>query len=434
MNCSECKNNLSHLLEAGDDNLAAQLKNHLADCPDCYVEYEEMMDVIALLKPKDAIKAPALLKENILSEIQKEENKKAKVIRLNTWKKAVIGIAAALILIIIIPMFGNKDNPNAVRANIIFTKAINALESVTSMLMVLDVRTEPKENFDFINKDGELVQHTIAKIFTGKEKWSIDKGGRKAVMTGDSTFLYIPSWNYAIYIKAKASGMIGWFNTLLYPSNILRREQLQAAAKNSKIKIEEKGNDIYLSVTSKAEGNFINEVGKNSSISQSDNRREYVFDKKTNLLQSLKVYLLDSGKETLILDLKSVQYDVALNDSAFQIKLPEDVQWTAYLLPKGDNGLTAKQTAEIILKDLSKNDFETHKEMWGFFSKQMMKLAGDTYKGIEIISLGEPFQSGNFPGYYVPYEIKLKDGSIKKFQLALKNDNAAKSWYFSGGL
>jgi RNA polymerase sigma factor (sigma-70 family) len=63
------------------------------------------------------------------------------------------------------------------------------------------------------------------------------------------------------------------------------------------------------------------------------------------------------------------------------------------------------------------------------------------YGGMEIVSLGKPFKgkviawkNAEYAGIYVPYEIRLKDGTIKKWQLAIRCDNPAKRWYFDGGM
>ena len=82
------------------------------------------------------------------------------------------------------------------------------------------------------------------------------------------------------------------------------------------------------------------------------------------------------------------------------------------------------------------------------------------YAGMEVVSLGKPFKArisiaallelqpglrsqfkgmGNQkdfqgPQVYVPYEIRLKNGSIKKWQLAIRCDNPEHRWYFDGGM
>jgi hypothetical protein len=55
------------------------------------------------------------------------------------------------------------------------------------------------------------------------------------------------------------------------------------------------------------------------------------------------------------------------------------------------------------------------------------------YGGLQVISLGEAFQSGLFPGYFVPYEIRLRDGSVRTHKLAVRNDNPSHRWTIDGG-
>jgi hypothetical protein len=79
------------------------------------------------------------------------------------------------------------------------------------------------------------------------------------------------------------------------------------------------------------------------------------------------------------------------------------------------------------------------------------------FGGLEIVSLGKPFKGRiilagipagerkrmgaqgarkdfEYPGVYVPYEIRLKDGDVRKWQLAIRCDNPEHRWYFDGGM
>lgn len=60
---------------------------------------------------------------------------------------------------------------------------------------------------------------------------------------------------------------------------------------------------------------------------------------------------------------------------------------------------------------------------------QMKKRLG----GLQIISISEPFKSDRYPGWLVPYEIKLKDGTVEKNNLPVRNDNPAKRYVVDGG-
>jgi len=37
-------------------------------------------------------------------------------------------------------------------------------------------------------------------------------------------------------------------------------------------------------------------------------------------------------------------------------------------------------------------------------------------------------------GVFVPYEIRLKDGTVKKWNLAIRCDNPEHRWYYDGGM
>lgn len=54
--------------------------------------------------------------------------------------------------------------------------------------------------------------------------------------------------------------------------------------------------------------------------------------------------------------------------------------------------------------------------------------------GLQVVSLGQPFTQAWYPGVYVPYEIRFKNGETKKFNLAVRQDNPERKWHFDGGL
>ena len=50
--------------------------------------------------------------------------------------------------------------------------------------------------------------------------------------------------------------------------------------------------------------------------------------------------------------------------------------------------------------------------------------------GLEVISLGEPYQKDEYPGWYVPYEIKVP--GVSKFNIRVSNANPAKRYVILG--
>ena len=111
----------------------------------------------------------------------------------------------------------------------------------------------------------------------------------------------------------------------------------------------------------------------------------------------------------------------------------------------GMTGMAPEQAARTFLEACSREDWtEANKFMPpGLLTKN--PSFGNTFKsiygGLEIVSLGKPFKSEviiqaglKYPGVFVPCEIRLKSGGIKKFQLSIRCDNPEKRWYWDGGL
>lgn len=361
-----------------------------------------------------------------------------KVVRMSPKIKRIIAIAATILLFfIMLPFFGKKTSADVNAANVIFNKAVSAIDGISTMIMKFNARTEANDNFAMIGKQYEMVPHTLIKTFN-PEKWRLDKPGRTALMDGASSYLWMPEVELATKFSKNALGLIDWYQILLYPANILRKEEYMAKEKGVKLISKEKGDEIFVSITSGADGNFVNDYAKNTSIIESDNRREYIFDKKTNLLKSLKIYLLEKEKETLIFETTDITYNKPVEENAYAIFLPSGVKWQEYKLPEKNEELSnssAKQITEMVLNDLIKEDFETHKDVWGnLLSRKMIKMISKDFAGGEILYIGEPFKSGRYPGVHVPYKVKFKSGHIKELSLALRNDNPSKVWQVDGGI
>ena len=102
-------------------------------------------------------------------------------------------------------------------------------------------------------------------------------------------------------------------------------------------------------------------------------------------------------------------------------------------------GMAPEQVAKSLLEAFGSEDWE---KVATFFPPGDSSV--DDYKrygGLKIVSLGKPFKgrviawnNKEYAGIYVPYEIRLKGGEIKKWQLCIRCDNRAKHWYFDGGM
>jgi outer membrane lipoprotein-sorting protein len=335
------------------------------------------------------------------------------------------------------PFIGRNGSSSEAKAAVSFLeKSIQASDQIHSMIIHCSVRTDVQDNFALIGKDYPMVAHTITKSFDTPAKWKVEKSGRTVLNDGIGQYLWMPEIKNAIK-TGLGSGMAEWFHILLDPSNILSLEEETAKEKNSKISTRDEGGNTYITITSRAEGNFLNNYMQNKSIAESDNRREYVFDSKTKLLQGLKIYLLDKKKETLIFNLDHIDYNTAIDPSTFTISLPEGIEWSVLDLNVTNanlSSISSKKAAELALEGLSKKDFDSNKELWSEYNFVMLKLIASRYAGLQVIEIGEPFKSGLYPGEFVPFEFKDRDGITHKWKLALRNDNPHKVWMVDGGL
>jgi RNA polymerase sigma factor (sigma-70 family) len=97
----------------------------------------------------------------------------------------------------------------------------------------------------------------------------------------------------------------------------------------------------------------------------------------------------------------------------------------------------AEQLARSFFEALGKGDWNTVAELCPPgtpFAEIFKDSFKDQLTGLTVLSLGKPFTSPGYAGAYVPYEIRFKNGEVKKFNLAVRRDNPERRWYWDGGL
>jgi len=107
-------------------------------------------------------------------------------------------------------------------------------------------------------------------------------------------------------------------------------------------------------------------------------------------------------------------------------------------------GTTPAQAARTFFEATSSGDWAEVAKYWEpkFLKKhpEDLETHKNFYGGMELINLGKPFKGKvvesrrEYSGVWVPYEIRLKDGTVKKWQLAIRCDNPEHHWYFDGGM
>ena len=447
MNCIEVNEKMADLFDNKvSQELKAEFIAHFAVCPDCKNLFTEMSAVMEELKPRITIRAGKELQSRILGQAISSGNPyQTRRLRIfpgmSPGLKRITAIALLLlILFILLPLFNHTGwmQNKASAANSIFGRSIIAMTGIKTVYMELKVRTIENENFDYIDMNAEFMPYKLWKVFGNPPKWRIEKPGRTIVMDGKNQYLYASGPSGFAIMGNPDDGLIDWMKILLDPEKILQTEKEITAENNAKYQIEN-GNVIILTVNAKAMGDFRNDYALNKTIPESNNRRVYTFDKSTNLLKSLEVFVEAGSKEILVLQLTTLKYDEPIADNKFVIDLPPNVKWVTLdsIISNKNTGLAgvgSEKATKIFFEALQQKDWKIVDQLMpGFLESSDIEKLKESFGGITILSIGKSFKSGQYPGEFVPYEVRLKSGVIKKMNLALRNDNKYKKWIIDGG-
>jgi hypothetical protein len=133
-----------------------------------------------------------------------------------------------------------------------------------------------------------------------------------------------------------------------------------------------------------------------------------------------------------IFEITSIAYNESFDPKLFTIEVPpnairaiaEDQMPATHSLPQ-----SAKECAAIFFDALAHQDAD---ELLTVVPASAPPRWLKEIRSVQLVSLGEAFQSGNYPGWFVPYEI-TSNGETKKHNLAVRNDNPTHRWVFDGG-
>jgi hypothetical protein len=304
------------------------------------------------------------------------------------------------------------------------------------------MRTPPRDNFSAINPDVDFVPMELWRQFGEKPKWRIDKPGREIVMDGETTVMLLKP-NLAVKIPFVTYGALDtrWMLDLSNVQELVwgMRNALEAGA-DLKVTNERVNGVNRLLVSLEAKARLIKgkEYLKDKFIDEADTRTVYRFDAATKRLESVSVFLSGKDKGVLIFETDAIDYDKSIDPGVFSLTLPEDVEWYKEpgkpgKLPDNDKyeKMTPKEAAAAFLEACAKGE-------WGeaekFYSDAAYKIMRTELGGLQVISIGKPYRDEKYPGWLVPYEIRLKKGDTQKSELRLNSDNPGKRYVVQGGI
>jgi outer membrane lipoprotein-sorting protein len=348
---------------------------------------------------------------------------------------AVVLVAAALTISFLV-----KSTPTASAAEILY-QAAAAMDGLTSFHIKVQMRTPPNDNFNTIGLDYDFTPIDFWKQATDDEwgKWRLEEPGRIVVMNGQESTMLMKNSNTVHEVEDRDPERY-WKECLVEVDKVMAREAQNASEHPAQFtSYRETGSDgremIVVSVEMQSKVPPTDHL-RNRSIEDSDHLKIYRFDAQTKLLEDLEIHVHDTGRDVLVFQLLEAQYNTELDPSLFSLDLPENVIRTTAMEVLPDNAkyeqMTPKEGATAFFTACAEENWdEVLKYLGQTGVPQMMK---DHLGGLEVISIGEPFQSAGYAGWFVPYEIRLKSGDTKKHNLAIRNDNQAHRFQLDGGI
>jgi len=363
-----------------------------------------------------------------------------RILMKNTIKltaAAVILIAATLSLTV-----WDTAVPN-VMASEVLTSAINAVQNVYSIHIKAQLRTLPQDNFSYINPTLDFVPVEMWAKYCedGRPRMRIDKPRRQLTMDGQNATMII-NHNDVVQIKTRAYACFNsdWLSSLMDVNGLLETElKLAKDDKKHEISIyhEEIDGQDKLILQRYSQANVSkDDYLRNAFIQDAERAYYYYFNPKTKLLEGMRLFVHTDEQDVLIFEITDIQYNPEIADSLFTLDIPKDAIYhkDPEILPDNEKyaNMTPKEVAQAFFTACAEENWDEYLKFTdeSRVSEGWKRVIG----GIEIIKIGEPFQSENYPGWFVPYEIKLKDGAIKKHNLALKKDEKTQRWIVDGGI
>jgi outer membrane lipoprotein-sorting protein len=440
MNCAECRENLVACVEGLlDREESLQCQAHLETCAACRAEHTAITRLQRQLVARGQATAEVSLVKPVMRRvhaIQTECERNSIMKKLFTrWGFGLSAAAGAAAIILIAFLVFPKAQATAAE---VMTKGAQAVAKLTSIHLRGQLRTAPQDNFSYINADCPFYTIELWKQFEPDLKWRVEKPQRVVVMDGKSTVMLIKSGNTGVKLPQRTTSAFDteWLHRIANLSNTISNELDNARAKGWKLSLtEETGTDSRLKsvVTVMAKSGVPdNDYCKNTFMENADTRRVYRFDAQSKLLESVQIYLTRPSGEVQIFDLSQIDYNQPIDSSVWKLELPADVSWAQLpeqlsKLPDNEKyaSMTAQQAARAFFEACGREDWNEAGKFMSPITDGLKEYLG----GLEIVSLGEPFTSKNYPGRLVPYEIKLRP---QELNVRVANTNSAKRCVIMG--
>jgi hypothetical protein len=424
MTCRSARRQLADLFDTGE---RAELREHLTVCGACAAEFEETLNALSQIEPTVRACASSGFKQRTMNRLAAELRNEPES---RPFPRRLVTVAALLFIVFILPYVGSQGTNHA--ATNLLAQSVQALNGMQSVHILGRMRTQAGDNFEYIGTQYDFQPVEMWKEFGATPRWRVENPGRIVVMDGRQSTLFLKPDR--VVRGGRNSGFVEWLRPLLDPQQVLSAELRAAQTGESHAAVRQEGPRITLTAARKAQGDFANDWTRNTSVAESDHTRVYRFDASTGRLTGLQVILHDGGIDTVVFEITEIRYNEPIAPELFTVALPDDVisdvppdqMPVNRVLPA-----TARDTAVTFLEGMARRDWDRVLTVYPATAvpEGLQRFGG----GLHIVSIGQPFQSGLYAGWFVPYEIELADGTRKKWNLSVRNDNPARRWVQDGG-
>ena len=398
---------------AGSGSAAAEMEEHMKECPECRAYYKRFAETVDLLTPKHMPAAHA-----------KRRSARSRFVR-------TVGSAAAAVMIFIAGAAVGYSEFMSTRAKAdpicVLDNGIYSVGNVGNMEIDMAVRTYHNENFESFFPESGFISHKLKVVHLGDSLyWRLDReGGRHVVFDSHRMYMWPISGHYGVIAGKDGNIVDGVFKDLIHPEQILGREKTRVSSDNGDRCLMEKiGNEIKLDVSASPE------QGGEPAF-----RREYVFDIASGLLKSFRMWQNDGENEVLVMYTASIRYNIPINlDSLKSVPFASydwrhGGQWNAP--HAGRAGESAEDAARRMINALITGEKSGIDRM---ISSETFSTLHDIYASYTISFVGTPERDESYYGVKVPFKLKDGNGNVKELYIMLRNDNEKGIWIFDGGL
>lgn len=441
MQCTECREELVAYLEGAlDAPIARACQIHLETCSGCRQEQAALAGLQQQLIRQGRAAARVSLAAAVMSRIRHTETAQSRTLdalwRFARWGLG-LGAATAGIVLVAGLLFSPRSQA---LASEVLAKGAKAAQNLRSIHLRCAVRTAPADNFSQLDPQQEFAIVELWKQFGRQARWKIEKPGRVALMDGQSTVLWLRAANYAMKFPPTAAAFdTGWLHGLADIADTIESARRTAAHQGWTVSLTNEiasGGVPQSVVTILAKSGLPNgDYLKNKFFSLADTRRVYRFDDQTGRLQAAQVYLQETNRETLVFEITRIDYDPVFAPAVFTLDLPQNVVWRKEPQRQaGDEAytqLSAEEAARTFFEACANEKWEVVAKFWELPVDDKLKAY---LGGLKVLHLGKMFTSALYEARFVPYEIQLRDGRVKKWNLALKKHRGTELWYIDGGL